>query len=174
MNGIKYDNGKPDYTLLPLDALEQVVEVLTFGAAKYDRHNWKKVDNLHQRYSAAAMRHIVAYMKHEDIDEESGYSHLAHAICCLMFMLQEDADNINIDDHIYSPQDYNKDKPIVFFTGEAAFHGTTAIIHDVVNHPKLGRQSVVYTSKVLSGNLHVFETLNTIYQKISYAEDLEW
>ena len=104
MNGIKYDNGKPDYTLLPLDALEQVVEVLTFGASKYDRHNWKKVDNLHQRYSAAAMRHIVAYMKNEDIDEESGYSHLAHAICCLMFMLQEDADNIK--------QDYNKAKPI--------------------------------------------------------------
>jgi hypothetical protein len=43
-------------------------------------------------------------MKDEDIDEESGYSHLAHAICCLMFMLQEDADNIK--------QDYNKAKPI--------------------------------------------------------------
>jgi len=46
MNGVKYDSGKPDYTLLPLDALEQVVEVLTFGAAKYDRDNWKKVDKL--------------------------------------------------------------------------------------------------------------------------------
>lgn len=174
MNGVKYDSGKPDYTLLPLDALEQVVEVLTFGAAKYDRDNWKKVDKLHQRYSAAAMRHIVAYMKQEDIDEESGHNHLAHAICCLMFMLQDDVDNNNIDDDIYSQQEYHEDKPVVFFTGEAAFHGTTAIIHDAINHTKLGSQPTIYTSKVLSGNLNRFETVNTIYQKISNEEDLEW
>lgn len=88
MNGVKYDNDKPDYTLLPFNALEDVVNVLTFGAKKYDRHNWKKVDNLDLRYQAAAYRHMIAYSKGEEIDSESGLPHLAHAVCCLMFMME--------------------------------------------------------------------------------------
>ncbi len=52
--GQKYDTGKPDYSLLPFEALEQVVRVLDFGAAKYGRDNWKRVENARNRYSAAA------------------------------------------------------------------------------------------------------------------------
>ena len=39
--GIKFDDNKPDYSLIPPNALEDVVKVLTIGAKKYDRHNWK-------------------------------------------------------------------------------------------------------------------------------------
>ena len=56
--GVKYDKTKPDYSLVPPRALNDVVKVLTFGAAKYDRHNWKKLDNLEDRYFAAALRHL--------------------------------------------------------------------------------------------------------------------
>jgi hypothetical protein len=35
----------------------------------------------------AALRHTFTFADGEDIDEESGESHLAHAACCLLFAL---------------------------------------------------------------------------------------
>ena len=46
MTGVKYDQDKPDYSLLPYGALEQVVQVLTYGSKKYDRNNWEHVPDL--------------------------------------------------------------------------------------------------------------------------------
>ncbi len=85
--GRKYDNDKPDYTLLPWDAVEDVVRVLDFGAKKYARDNWRYVDDAGIRYLAAAFRHLAAHARGEDIDPESGISHLAHAGCCVLFLL---------------------------------------------------------------------------------------
>ena len=84
--GVKYDQDKPDWSLLPLEPIEDVVDVLTFGAKKYSPDNWKKVPDLHNRYFAAAMRHLVAWKNGEILDPESGKPHLAHAQCCLVFL----------------------------------------------------------------------------------------
>jgi len=86
--GIKFDSEKPDYSLLPPNALEDVVKVLTIGAKKYDRDNWKKLDDLDNRYFAAAQRHMWALRKGEIYDDETGIHHAAHAICCLMFITE--------------------------------------------------------------------------------------
>ena len=86
--GVKYDKEKPDYSLIPPSALEDMVKVLTFGAEKYDRHNWKKLDNLEDRYFAAAQRHLWAVMRGETHDPESGEHHYAHALCCIMYLLE--------------------------------------------------------------------------------------
>lgn len=88
--GRKFDSGKMRMGLLPPLAIESVARVLTFGAQKYAKDNWKKVDNAHDRYTDAALRHVFAYMKGESTDAETGESHLAHALCCLMFMLDLD------------------------------------------------------------------------------------
>lgn len=88
MEGKKYDGEKPKMYLLPPKALLEVSKVLTFGAAKYDEHNWKKLDNLQNRYSGAALRHIFSHIDGEEYDDETGLDHLAHAICCLMFKLE--------------------------------------------------------------------------------------
>lgn len=88
--GRKFDSGKPEFSLLPPWALESVAKVLTFGAQKYEIDNWKYVENGEQRYKNAAMRHLNDYMKGEKFDQETGLNHLAHAICCLMFMLDAD------------------------------------------------------------------------------------
>lgn len=82
--GIKFDSGKPDYSLVPFDVMDEVVKVLTFGAQKYDRFNWKNVET--HRYEAAAMRHISQYMQGVKLDEETDCRHLAHAIVNLMFI----------------------------------------------------------------------------------------
>ena len=88
MDGKKYDGEKPRMYLLPPKALTEVAKVLTFGANKYDEHNWKKLDNLQNRYTGAALRHIFAHMDGEELDPETGLDHLAHALCCLLFKLE--------------------------------------------------------------------------------------
>lgn len=85
--GRKFDSDKPDYTLVPWDALEEIVKVLDFGAKKYERDNWQHVDNASNRYLAAAFRHLAAVNQGEQMDPESGLSHLAHAGCCVLFLL---------------------------------------------------------------------------------------
>jgi len=85
--GVKFDHGKPRWDLLPFDVIEEIVKVLTMGAQKYEDHNWKKIENIPERYFAALMRHMAAWQAGETEDQESGLSHLAHAGCCLTFLL---------------------------------------------------------------------------------------
>jgi hypothetical protein len=93
--GKKYDNEKLRWSLLPLEALQDVVNVLEFGAKKYAPDNWKYVDNAQARYWDAAMRHMIAYKIDNQTDSETGLSHLAHAICCLLFLSQFDIEDNN-------------------------------------------------------------------------------
>ena len=86
--GIKYDSAKPKMNLLPPKAILEVAKVLTFGAEKYDAENWRKLDDLQNRYTAGALRHIFAHMDGEELDPETNLSHLAHALCCLLFKLE--------------------------------------------------------------------------------------
>jgi len=84
--GTKHDQGKPPMGLLPGLALVEVAKVLEFGAKKYSPNNWRTVKP-GSRYLDAALRHLHAHADGEDNDPESGLSHLAHAACCVLFML---------------------------------------------------------------------------------------
>lgn len=86
--GSKHDSGKPLMGAVPPNALLAVARVLTFGAEKYGRDNWRQVESAETRYLDAALRHINALQRGEAVDPESGESHLAHAVCSLMFMLE--------------------------------------------------------------------------------------
>lgn len=87
--GVKYDNEKPMWDILDWESVEQVVKVLTYGAAKYpSSDNWKKIKK--HRYVAASFRHMVAYMKGERVDVESGLPTLAHAVANLLFIMYKD------------------------------------------------------------------------------------
>jgi hypothetical protein len=88
--GRKFDSGKPQYGLLPPNALKSIVEILTFGAEKYEPNNWKRVPDAQRRYFDAAMRHLWAWKDGEQNDPESGKNHLAHAGACILFMLSRD------------------------------------------------------------------------------------
>jgi len=87
MDGVKYDNDKPRWSLLPWDVVEQIVKVLTFGAKKYEDNNWKKVQQAEDRYESAMHRHLFAHKSGKWLDDESRLPHLAHAACCLIFWM---------------------------------------------------------------------------------------
>ena len=91
MIGVKHDAGKPRWDLMPWLELEQVNEVLNRGAVKYSPWNWLVVPEPRKRYLSAAFRHLVARAKGELLDRETGLSHTAHAICCLLFLMHFDA-----------------------------------------------------------------------------------
>ena len=85
--GRKDDAGKPRWSLVPEYAMEDVVKVLTYGARKYGDDNWHEVADGQRRYYDAAMRHIMAYRKGCQTDDESGLPHLAHAVASLLFIM---------------------------------------------------------------------------------------
>lgn len=83
---IKHDQDKPDYSLIPTEALDEIAAVWTFGQRKYAAFNWTK-GFAWRRPLAASLRHIYAFLRGEDRDPESGLLHLAHAVCCLMMVI---------------------------------------------------------------------------------------
>lgn len=104
MSGIKHDASKPRLDLLPFVALTHVAEVLGHGAERYGPHNWRSGIET-SRLLAAALRHIFAYARHDrfDYDDDTGFHHLAHAICELLFILENDLTNTAIDDRYTQP-----------------------------------------------------------------------
>jgi len=91
--GIKWDHDKPRFDLIPPYIEEEVAKVLTFGARKYAPDNWKKVPDGKRRYLSAIRRHYQAFRKGEQLDPETGLHHMAHLICCAMFLGEADLTN---------------------------------------------------------------------------------
>lgn len=92
------DGASPDWEdLLDLPLftiIDNVNDVLKFGAQKYAVDNWKIVPDAVDRYRAAARRHALAMLTDDDVhavDPESGLPHWAHALTCLVFLRWFDA-----------------------------------------------------------------------------------
>lgn len=92
--GKKNDQGKLRWHLLPWNEIKDVAEVMEHGAVKYGEFNWQNVQEPYTRYFNAAMRHILAWQSTRPgdslLDAESGKHHLAHAVCCLLFLMHFD------------------------------------------------------------------------------------
>lgn len=61
------------------------------------RSNWRK-GMLWSRLADAALRHLLKWVSGSRVDEETGLSHLAHAMCCLMFLLNYEQTGLGEDD----------------------------------------------------------------------------
>lgn len=85
--GIKKDAGKNRLDLIPVECIDAIGKVLTFGAAKYHDNSWRQGIDYSRVYSAV-QRHLQAFWgEAPDIDEESKLSHLSHAFCGLAFLI---------------------------------------------------------------------------------------
>lgn len=97
MSLTKFDEGKPQWHLLPIKALIEVIKALMHGKKKYGAWNWAQGGDYSRIYDAT-LRHITAWWDGEDLDPESGLSHLAHAACGVLFLLELVCRDIPVDD----------------------------------------------------------------------------
>lgn len=81
--GAKLDGGKLRPSLVLggfASAVEAMVKVGSDGARKYTDNGWKTVPNGKARYEDALLRHLLAHLRGELIDEESGSPHISHCM----------------------------------------------------------------------------------------------
>lgn len=95
--GTKLDTGKVPMGLLSGLWLHGVARVLDFGRKKYASWNWRK-GIAYSRLFDAGQRHLWAWSEGEDVDPETGISHLLHASCCLMFLYVMTLERQDLDD----------------------------------------------------------------------------
>lgn len=89
--GLRYNEGKPRWSLVDFDSLEPMVRVLEYGADKYTvgdvsgADNWKK-GFLTSEICNSLLRHIFALLRGEMDDVDSGLSHVGHILSNAMFL----------------------------------------------------------------------------------------
>lgn len=86
--GVKYDQGKLRWDLLPWKAVQGLVGVLTFGLTKYAADGWRTVPNAKERYTAALLRHLAAIQMGEAIDPDSKLRHIDHVLTNAAFLAE--------------------------------------------------------------------------------------
>jgi hypothetical protein len=95
--GVKDNRGKAPIDLLPSRPLVAAAEIMAFGADKYKPHNWRLGLSWSQTWSSL-QRHLLAFNDGEELDPETGKSHLAHAMCQLMFLTEYSLTGTGTDD----------------------------------------------------------------------------
>lgn len=104
---LKFDNGKSEYHLIPSLALEEISKAFTYGAKKYGEYNWANGQGIQKgRYFSACLRHLWAFWRRKENDDESKVSHLAHAGACLLILLEMHLLNKGLDNR---PDYYRND-----------------------------------------------------------------
>ncbi len=100
---VKHDTEKNQLELLSAPAIACLGQVLTYGAKKYAPNNWRNGGGLaFTRVIGATLRHVFAFAGGEDVDPETNLPHIAHAMCCCMFLLEYVLLKRGIDDRYKS------------------------------------------------------------------------
>ena len=89
---------KTPLQLLPPEAMRASAVVLGLGASKYGEWNWRQTQGVEtMTYVGAIRRHLDAVVDGEDLDPESGESHIAHIVASGMILLDAKFHNKLID-----------------------------------------------------------------------------
>ena len=111
---LRYNGGKPQWSLVEFSSLETMVRVLEYGAHKYSlfkdvngniikgseitieeaanlevfssgKDNWKLGFANKLEILESLFRHLIALMRGEIYDKESGLPHIGHLMCNALF-----------------------------------------------------------------------------------------
>lgn len=104
---VKHDDTKIQLQLIPSEVVFALGSVLTFGAQKYAPRNWE-LGMSWARVFGALMRHLWCWFAgHQgttrnfvfgELDEETEFSHLWHALACLTFLVAYEQWDVGEDD----------------------------------------------------------------------------
>jgi hypothetical protein len=93
-----YGVRKPSPQFIPPVAIIEESVVMALGAAKYGAYNWINDPVDATTYYSAAMRHLMSWFAGDDMDPESGVSHLAHVRACCAILMDAGRAGSLIDD----------------------------------------------------------------------------
>ena len=92
--------------LVPPKAISEEAEVFGLGARKYGPYNWRDDAVSASVYYAAMLRHLFAWWDGEDVDAESGRTHLAHVRACAAILIDAAAhEKLNDDRYVTKKTD---------------------------------------------------------------------
>jgi hypothetical protein len=101
----KFDAAKVRVDLLPIDPMLQIANVFGFGARKYFANSYRQGETVAwSRTYGSIQRHLMSFWSGEDLDQESGLPHLAHAGTQLFILMEHAAYNQNKDDRFVRGQ----------------------------------------------------------------------
>ena len=89
---------KVPFALIPDNVLGEVGLAFLEGARKYGAYNWRVAGVRASVYIDALRRHLGAWWNGEDIDVDSGLSHIVKAIACLVIIRDSMLQNNIVDD----------------------------------------------------------------------------
>lgn len=106
----RFNQGKIRYDLMPPWAMEQIAKVYTYGTRKYDDDNWWKGMKWRKDVFGCIERHIKKWLRGEQLDDESGLHHLAHAAWNCIALMEYERNMIGTDDRNPYTQDLLPDE----------------------------------------------------------------
>jgi hypothetical protein len=77
---------KTQFHLVPPRVLKEVAEAMTEGGSKYGAYNYREAGVTYSTYYSSTFRHLTAWFEGEDIDPDSGLSHVVKAISGLIVL----------------------------------------------------------------------------------------
>ncbi len=89
---------KVPFSTVPMPVIAEVGLAMLEGARKYGRHNYRDGGVLASVYFDAALRHLTAWWEGEDLDPESGLSHITKAIASLVVLRDAMRQGVLVDD----------------------------------------------------------------------------
>lgn len=103
-NAIKLSDCYKTLLLLLELCFNTSIDINKISSVKQGQDNWMNVPNAKTRYYDAMQRHIDAWWQGEQKDPETGEHHLAHAICCGMFLWWFDNQQSGVPEAILEAQ----------------------------------------------------------------------
>jgi hypothetical protein len=99
---LRYNQGKAKMSFVPAALMRACARVLEYGVKKYARDNWRKGGNWTEVMDSL-LRHAFAFNEGEDVDPESGLSHLDHMAANIAFLCEFKEKGVATDNR-FKPQ----------------------------------------------------------------------
>ena len=84
VSALRYNTGKPKWSLVHMHSLVPMIRVLEYGSLKYAPFNWQKPMKRDELLDSM-QRHLAALIDGKELDDESGLSHIGHIMANAMF-----------------------------------------------------------------------------------------